>query len=468
MPNKIILVNPPYQYFSAKNELNYNRPPLGLLYIAASLEKNLKINVDVLDAYAENLSVTEIKAKLKNYNIIGFSVTTPTAEIVKIICQEIKQEHKSAFIFVGGPHITLCPQSLAAVADCSIIGEGEITTCAVIKNYFRGGASYNISGTLLNVNGKIIQNQPRAYCQNLDELPFPDRTKIKMNTYNHVFNYGVAPRSFTTMLTSRGCAYACHFCASQKLWGAVRRRSVLNVLAEIKQILNQGYQLLFFDDDNLMEDKKYLNELCQHILQEKLKFKWICHARIADYPPQLLQLMRQAGCVEVQIGVESYNQKALNAINKKIKAQNISACIKNFQKHKIKVWATIVLGLPEDNETSFKTTVRKLVKADPFYATFIMLFPFPGTQIYEQYKQQHLLERVDYAGYSWHDTPVFHTSELSTQQLNKLRRYAYLKFYLRPASLLKYLFAAVKYNMYKDIFLNFIRFLYFTPASRQD
>jgi anaerobic magnesium-protoporphyrin IX monomethyl ester cyclase len=466
---KIVIVNPPYQYISPNsNNVNYNRPQLGILYIAAYTESKLHIKVDILDAYAKNMSLDEVTETLihNNYNIIGFSVTTPTCDFVKNIGARLKKHNPDIFLVAGGPHVTLFPDELINDVDCTIFGEGEITFYEVL-NYLLGYSdNHQIAGTFMHINNDVLKNPPRKFHDNLDELPFPDRNKISENNYSHIFSYGINPRKFTTLITSRGCSYDCHFCANRALWGKhVRRRSIDNVLKEIKLLLEQDYQLIFFDDDDLMEDKNYLSTLCHAIIKENIKFKWICHAKVAKNKPELLSLMSDAGCIEVQIGVESFNQKALDAVNKKIKAAHIHECIRDFQRHKINVWATIILGLPTESKDSFKETVKQLIKADPFYATFIMLFPFPGTKIYQSYKDNGFILKNDYSNYSWHQAPVFFTDQLSFMDLINLRKYAYIKFYLRPARMMKYSLYAIKYSAYKDILLNFVRFMQFKNFS---
>lgn len=460
---KILIVNPPYQYISPKsNIVNYNRPPLGILYVAAYAENKLNIRIDILDAYAKNMTIDDVVEVIirYDYDIIGFSVTTPTCNFVKEISVRLKKHNPDIFLIAGGPHVTLFPDALINDVDCTIVGEGEISFYEVI-NYLRGYSNNNrIAGTILRINNDIIRNQPRTFHENLDELPFPDRNKIAKNNYGHIFSYGIKPQFFTTLMTSRGCLYDCYFCANRALWGKhVRKRSVNHVIEEINLLLGQGYKLIFFDDDDLMEDTKYLTLLCEAILKENIKFKWICHAKVALYTMELINLMSKAGCVEVQIGVESFNQNALDAVNKKIKSEHIYECIKNFQSHKINVWATIIIGLPMENKVSFKETIKKIIKASPFYATFIMLFPFPGTKIYQIYKEKGFILKHEFPNYSWHQEPVFFTDQLTVKDLIDLRKYAYRKFYLRPSRIIKYILYAIQYSAYQDILLNFLRFM---------
>lgn len=254
-------------------------------------------------------------------------------------------------------------------------------------------------------------------------------------------------------------------CQQSIVGDTCEKRFVRNVIEELKVLLAQGYQLIFFDDDDLAEDRNFLIQLCQTISEKKINFKWICHAKIAQYKPELLSLMSKAGCIEVQVGVESFNQEALDAVKKKIKSSDINECIRNFQKYKMNVWATIIIGLPTETKDSFKKTVKQLIKANPFYATFIMLFPFPGTEIYKTYKEKGFILQEDFSNYSWHLNPIFFTDHLSVNDLISLRKYAYIKFYYRPSNIVKYFINAIKYSMYKDIFLNFIRFIYLKNSS---
>ncbi len=224
---KIILVNPPFQYMPTKNNIvDYKRPPLGILYIAAYIERKLKIKVDILDAYAKNMTMAEVIDYLiaNAYNIVGFSVSTPTYDFVKNISTQLKKGNPDMFLIVGGPHVTLFPDSLIEYVDCAVFGEGEITFYEVV-NYLLGHRNnHEIAGTFFHIDNNIFKNPQRKFHDKLDDFPFPDRTKISGNTYGHILSYGIKPSKFTTLMTSRGCSYNCSFCANKALWGTRVRR----------------------------------------------------------------------------------------------------------------------------------------------------------------------------------------------------------------------------------------------------
>lgn len=466
---RVLLVNPPFRYFLTRvPSLNYKRPPLGILYIASYVKEKLGLEVDILDAYAENLSAQETLARLREYpyDIIGFSVTTPTVLLVRDLIESLKNDSafKHTLFVVGGPHITLSHDEPALAADISVLGEGEETFVDIIK-YKNGelrlgdikGISYHSD------TAGIVKNAPRELIADLDRLPMPDRSKIKPELYGHIFNYAPQGERFTTVFTSRGCRYSCAFCGNEKLWGSrERRRSVDNVIAEIESLLSRRYRLIFFDDDNFLSSKEFAYGLLQEILARGLKFAWVCHARVASYEDRLLDMMAQAGCVEVQIGVESFNQEALKAARKKIRVARISECISQFQRRNIHVWATMIIGLPEEDVSSLRKSIDLLIEADPFYATFIMLLPFPGTAIFEMYREKGYIITEDWDRYSWHGDPVFCTDKLSRNDMVRIRKEAYRKFYLRTRTIARYLRVLHRYNMYGSMTKNLLRFIYFS------
>jgi anaerobic magnesium-protoporphyrin IX monomethyl ester cyclase len=466
---KAILVNPPFQYFlTTVPSLDYKRPPLGILYLASYAKMKLDLEVDILDAYAENLSVEETLAKLKKFphEIIGFSVTTPTVFSVRDMIESLRKDarFRDSLFVVGGPHVTLSHEELAPVADISVVGEGEETFVDIVK-YRRGELRISdIKGIIYRSDSsEVVVNAPRELLPDLDRLPPPYRSKIKRELYGHIFPYEPGKGVFTTIFTSRGCNFSCTFCGNERLWkNRVRSRSIGNVIGEIEKLLSDGYRLLFFDDDNLLSSREFAYGLLQEIVARGLEFKWVCHARVAAYEDRLLNLMSQAGCVEVQIGVESFNQKALKAANKKIRVERIGECICRFQQRNINVWATMIIGLPEEDVSSLERSVDRLIEADPFYATFILLLPFPGTRIFDLYKERGYIITEDWSKYSWHGEPVFRTDRLSTGDMMGLRKRAYRNFYLRPRTVVKYLPVLYKYNMYGPMLKNLLRFIYFS------
>ncbi len=466
---EILLVNPPFRYFETDvASLNYKRPPLGLLYVASYAEAKLGVDVEILDAYAENLSVDETVSRLRqrHRDIIGFTVTTPTVTAVDKMIATLRAETASrdTLFVVGGPHVTLCPQEPPLPADFFVVGEGEATFVDIVR-YRRGELRpENIRGVYFRTGTPAMtRTAPRELVADLDDLPIPDRSKIKAELYGHIFTYAAKGALFTTVFTSRGCSYRCAFCGNEKLWGGqVRRRSIAKVAEELEALLSQGYRLVFFDDDDFLSSRQFAYGLLREIIDRRLEFKWVCHARVAFYDDGLLELMSRAGCVEAQIGVESFNERALQAADKEIRTDRIGECISRFQRHGINVWATLIIGLPEEDLCSLEQSIDRLIEADPFYATFIMLLPFPGTRIFDLYREKGYLITEDWERYTWHGNPVFRTDKLSPRDMIQFRKRAYRRFYFRGRAFARYLRVLYRYGMYRSMLKNLFRFVYFS------
>jgi radical SAM superfamily enzyme YgiQ (UPF0313 family) len=432
------------------------------MYIASYLLfRHPDIKIQIIDAAAEIIDEQKLISMIENSlpNILGFSVVTGTVNSIKRIISGLSPNRRPKLILAGGPHVTALPESLFPEIDICILKEGELTFSELISAYREQRDVYSIEGIAYQKDAKLIINFPRPFIKNLDELPFPARELINPQNYEHIFKYSKG--LFTTVITSRGCYHDCAFCANRCLWnGTVRQRSVDNVILEITLLLEQGYSQIYIDDDNFLQDIDYAFKFCNEILRRRLNFTWMCHARIGDYPSELMHMLFLAGCKEIQVGVETLNQKTLNAINKKVKIESIFSCIDQMKRNGIYSWATFIIGLPDETPQDIKNTVLQSLKLDPTYATFIYLLPFPGTKIFDQYNHQNYIITTNYDKYTWHGHPIIHTNTICPDELKRLRRFAYLKFYLRIKPIVRFLVMLLHYRIPGSMWKNFIRFFH--------
>lgn len=463
---KVLLINPPLNYFPGLKgkDTNYCRPPLGIAYLASYLQKYYpqEIKVKILDAMVLDLTKEEIIKEIKDFNpnLIGITSVTATATFVKGLSEEIKRLFPQVIIVVGGPHPTALPFDLLPPADISVIREGEETLLEILKR----GEEENwekIKGIsfLREKEQKITPSRP--FIQDLDSIPFPARHLLPLDSYFHLYPYKTRTKRFTTIFTARGCPFACRFCGNEYIWKRqVRYRRIEAVLEEIKEVVKRyNVSLIFFDDDTFTINKERAYQICAGIIDLNLNFKWICHSRADILEKPLLEVMKRAGCVEMQVGIESGDQNVLDAVNKSSSLDKLREGMRALKEVGIQTWGTFMLGNISETKETIKKTIKFALELDPTYASFIVFLPFPGLSIYDEYVQKGYIKTFRWEKYCWHGEPVFETEELSKRDLISLRREANIKFYLRPHKLMNYLFTVIKIRSLREMWRNFRAFL---------
>lgn len=464
---KVLFINPPFRYFPkawGKN-MNYARPPLGIAYIAAYLQKYYPQELDtkILDAMALDLTKEQILKEIKNFmpDVIGITTVTATATFVKSLSKEIKDFYPQILLVVGGPHPTALPFDLLPEADISVIREGEKTFLEILKEMDGGQNWTKIKGVAFLKNGKQKITPDRPFIQDLDSIPFPARSLLPMDSYFYLYPYRRRTRRFTTIFTARGCPYACKFCGNEYIWKrTVRYRRVEPVLEEIKEVVEKyGVSLISFDDATFTADVKRVYQICEGIINMDLNFKWICHSRPDLLDKPTLKMMKKAGCVEVQVGIESGDQKVLDAINKSTTVNQIRTGMELLKQAGIHSWGTFMLGNISETKETIKRTINFALELEPTYASFIFFLPFPGLCIWDEYVEKGYIKTFNWEKYCWHGEPVFETEELSKRDLISSRRKASLRFYLRPHKLVNYLITVLKTGSIREMWRNFRAFL---------
>ncbi len=389
---KVLLVNPPR---SAK-VLGLEEDKLGILYLASVLLAN-SIDAAVYDAQVENNSLNELKDLIKSYrpSIVGITTTTPTRFDAFRTAKMIKQLNREITVVAGGPHVSAVPEdTLKYIKDIDLVvtGEGEYTFLEACKAIDSSGDFDDIKSVAFRTDGTVRINPPREYIQDLGALPYPARELLSRykNKDKSQYYHSVEPPSGdmikmpnTSILTARGCPFDCLFCAATEFWGKrVRKRSAEDVVNEIKHVKKAfGVDGFRFCDDTFNISKKRVIDICNLMLSDKLNMRWHCHLRADNVDREMLELMKQAGCFFISLGVESGSQAILdNVISKDIKLEKVSQIVNWCDDLKITRSCNFIYSLPGERREDVKKTIdfmAKLGGRQPFSPTIIL----PGTRI---------------------------------------------------------------------------------------
>ena len=330
-------------------------PPLGLLYIAAVLEKDGH-EVNVFDMRKDNNIENIPKA-----DFYCFSATTPQIE------NEIKvSKYVKGTTIIGGAHASWEPDSVKKHFDSVVIGEGDNVILDIVNK---------------DVRGIINANKTKKY--DINEIPFParhlmDNVVSKDLWEGYMFRKPDSPIA-TTLITSRGCPWRCSFCAN--LPQSVRFRSVENVVEEIKQIIKDYSCSHFrFLDDNFINNKSRFRKIAKQL--KDLNISYRCSARSDLLDSEICGLLVSSGCKEIGFGIESGDDNVLKLIHKNERVIEHKRAIKLAKSFGIKTKAFLMAGLPGETWESIEMTKQFIeeVKPDKWIAT--LFTPFPGSPIY--------------------------------------------------------------------------------------
>ncbi len=448
---RIALVNPPLdikEQAGSLEDIANIIMPLGIGYVAAVLKKD-GFNVKVIDCVP--LKITKEKlGKILNEikpDIVLFTATIITINNATSSAKYLKKILPKKTIFViGGPQFTSLPEKTMKEGsfDFGIIGEGEYTALELANMIEKGKKDFGkIKSLLWYKKGKRIINPRREFIKNLDELPFPARELFPSLKYYTPAPGGYKRLPFAHMITSRGCPYRCTFCDRSVFGENFRARSPKNVVDEIEHLVRKyDVKEIKFYDDLFTRDKDRVIKICDEILKRKIDISWSCSTRVDSVSFELLKKMKEAGCWQVDYGIESGNQDVLNKMRKGITLKQSEQAVKWTKKAGIKARAFIVIGMPGETKQSIRDTINFTKKLPLDVVTFYYVVIFPGNELYEIVKKEGRLLHEDFSKYTSlidvKDSKLHYIPEgLTEEHIKKEISRAYKEFYLRPSYLIR-------------------------------
>ena len=424
-------------------------PHLGLGYLCSVLaKKNHK--VEILDLVVQKNGYQVLADKLKCFDLLGVTATTSEIFSANYVCSMAKKINPKLITVVGGAHTTaLSKETLLQFPDIDIAvkSEGENSLPDTIDRINSNNSLHGIKGIAFREDGKVILNEEMNLVEDLDTLPFPSWERFDLRRYKG----SLESRNLLELpiITGRGCPFCCVFC--QRLSGQkLRYRNVDNVIEEIKYDISLGANSLYFCDETFTLNKDRAISICEEILKQGLNKKiiWNCETRVDVVDEEVLLMMRKAGCTTVAFGVESGNDRVLNASKKGFKAEDIKKTFFMAKKAGLKTYMFLIFGLPEETRETIMDTIRLIFEINPDYITIGILVPFPGTEVYNMAKEGLgglILKNRDWRKYGKQMGQAIELRNLPQDELRKLQSFAYRKFYLR-ASRIKNIFGLASFK----------------------
>ncbi len=375
-------------------------PPLGLSYVAASLEK-AGFQVHMLDNYLLKKTTSEVQQLVKGLNpeIVGITCSSATYRRCVETAKAVKEVLPSCKVVVGGWHPSYVPDSLLEhpEIDYVVMGEGERAMVELATQILHGSNSAisQIAGVACRCGGKVVKN-PIKPIENMDEIPFPARHLLPMELYDRAIEF-LDAKPIDTMNITRGCPFSCAFCETKKLWGQVCRGfSPKRVVDEIEHLVTKyGSKGIYFINDNFTIRKKETFEICNLIKERNLDIEWVCDTRADLVSREMLKSMREAGCRTIWFGVESGSPKVLQKLNRNITPEQVVKAIKMCKEEDIRTNCSFILGVPGETVSDMEASFKFARKLDPDWCQFNIYVPCPGSKLYDEVMEKHLYDRVD-------------------------------------------------------------------------
>lgn len=367
-------------------------PPLGLLSIMAWLEKH-GIASEIIDCYAtpmpQQVLVDEIIRR--SPDLVAFSCTTSSFPEGNRIAEAVKASDNRIITVFGGAHACTMGAPLLdrfPAIDCLVLGEGEQTMLELVQAGFQDlstipGLAYR------DTNGKATQSAPRELIANLDDLPFPayhllpgfpQKYKLPLFSSPHFPN--------TSIISSRGCPYQCSYCDRSVFSKGFRFNSPAYVLEHVAMLQRDyGIRHVFFYDDLFTFDRKRVAQFCE--LKEKmgLKVGYNCIARLEHVDQELLQLLKDSGCWQVNFGIESGDPEILKKHRKFYGLDEVGRKLQMVKESGMRVKGLFMVGLPGEDEAAIRRTIDYALSLPLDEINVTKFTPFPGAPVYRTLEQ---------------------------------------------------------------------------------
>jgi len=447
---KIVFINPPSSNLILTNlpEIFAQEdfmPPLGLMYVAAYLEKYTPHQIKILDCLIEGLNYNQLKKKLREEKPDVVGITTLTFTLIDVLqtARIAKEINSNTKVVLGGPHVNIYPEETISFPeiDFLILGEGEKPMKDLVDNLDKIKNLHTLKGIVFKDRDKIVNTGPRDLIQDLDSLPFPAR---HLTPYKKYFSTLSNTDPVTTMFTSRGCPYNCLFCDRPHLGKIFRARSAKNVVDEMEECQKMGIKEIFIYDDTFGVDRQRMLDICLDIKKRNLDIAWDIRTRVNTVDKQILKALKEAGCQRIHYGVEAGTQKILNVLRKGITLEMAEKAFKWTKKAGIQTLAYFMIGSPQETRRDILQTINFAKKIKPDFICFSLTTPYPSTDLYSLGLKEKVLPYDYWRGFAKNPKPDFipliWEKELSRKELISLFKKAYRSFYLRPSYIFKKIF----------------------------
>jgi anaerobic magnesium-protoporphyrin IX monomethyl ester cyclase len=412
-------------------------PSFGLLCLA-SAARQAGAAVAVVEASARNLDLPAALRDVLAFNPDVVGVTATTSEIVRAaeLAAQVKQARPAILTIIGGCHVTALPEeTLQAFPafDLAVVGEGEETLAEILRARARGErAPATIAGTVTREGDALKKQAPRPLIANLDALPLPAWDLLEGFPRLYRPSPGRIKRwPCASIVLTRGCPNRCVFCDRSVFGNRCRAYSPSYALDLVRDLYtNHGVRELLIEDDTFVISKERVREFCERLIDEKLALSWSCLGRADRVNPELLGLMRRAGCWHISYGIESGDPDILKAMHKHLDVEQIRQALTWSRESGMRTKGFFIVGFPGETPASLARTKAFACSLPLDDISVMQMTPFPGSELYGMADQYGSFTR------DWRKMNVLNTvfvpHGFTRADLEQARNDILKAFYLRP------------------------------------
>ncbi len=384
MNKKILFIQPtPYDYkgnLIKKNKLYFVGLALPVLAALTPEDWQCEICLETIEDVDFDTDADVIAISSMGHAVMR------TIEIAK----EFKKRGK--IVILGGYMVSLMPEEGKKYCDAVVIGDGEGVWRTVLED----------------IEKRELKD---FYEKTLTKLEYP------LPRFDLIINKNIG--DFLPVQAGRGCPNTCSFCSVYCLYKTkYYRRSIEEVIRDIKHIKSLGFNKFLLLDDNILSDRAYMIELCKEI--KKLNMKWLsqCSVKIGE-DDELLKIAAESGCTALSFGLESVSKESLDSMQKSWADPNeYGRLLKNISRHGIDLSTEMVVGADGDTLESIKATAKFIEDNKIVVPRFYILTPIPGTVFYKEMKRKNRIYNKNI--YSYNGTEAVHIPKnMTPEELTK-------------------------------------------------
>jgi len=412
--------------------------PLSLCYVAAILRNDNHV-VKLVDCIAEKTDLKNLTGLAAGFkpDIVILNTAIPSIRGDMLAGAEIKRVLPATIIVVIGVFPSIYDKIILEEfpsADFAITDEPEWVIGKLINSIEASSPVSEIKGVIYRDGSNIVVNERQNLSgNNPDDLPFPARDLINNDAYRLPTN----GEKFTLLSVGRGCPEKCIYCIANLYYGhRFRKRSVDKVIEEIEEcVTRHKIRSFLFWGESFTADPAYGEKICDEIIRRKINISWSTTSRVDTLNPVLLGKMKNAGCILLGLGIESYDQGVLDNAGKRITTGQIDAAVSMLKKAGINSMGHFVFGLPGDTrETSEKTIKFALRNVD--FAQFYCAIPYPKTKLGQMASESGWIVDHDFDDLDF-TSSVMGNESMTAVEIKNIRDRAYRRFYFRPKMIIQ-------------------------------
>jgi radical SAM superfamily enzyme YgiQ (UPF0313 family) len=450
---KVLLIpNPVLEYGSPAPYV-----PLGILSLATVLHQD-GFDVEILDINSISCdpSFRGVPDAIieRNPDVVGFSAWCNFYFDLIKFAEIVKEQRPHVKILFGGVQASNVDRETIEVfpqVDLVVRGECDHTISRIIASLGNPNAMREIPGLTFRDGSTIMRTPDSHPVADLNNLPLPD--------YNLFPSTGFL--DYIPIDVGRGCPFKCSYCVSNRMAeGLFRQRSVESVIKIVKNVAAEfGAKKLRFEHDLLTLNRRWILELCDALIQEKLVKPWSCFSRIDTVDDEILSKMAEAGCDQIFYGVETGSPRMQRILNKKLKLDKSPEVVRKSCELGIRPTCGFIVGFPQERMEDVAQTMRLILELyfagdrDNAATQLRLLVPFPGSPLFEEYGDSLAID------HHLSDFSIYPSTPVDMEFIKKYPQVFSTLYHFIPVHLDREVFVRMTYLMLNLLHLRYTAFV---------